>query len=153
MNNNNKVRASVLLPFSKTMNLVDWALIFKRKSKPGVKVSESLVVEAMKRAVEQGKHYWSYVDAILVKWEQMNVRDVKDARAKEFQMMFEKVHKRKLYSDGRKPVRTEKLPDWFTEEELAGVSEEKGDEEFEAEKAKLMAELEAYREQRTGVVM
>ncbi|WP_282138294.1 DnaD domain-containing protein [Rossellomorea aquimaris] len=113
-------------------------------------LSESLVMEAMKRAVEQGKHYWSYVDAILVKWEQLNVRDVKDARAKEFQFMFEKVHKRKLHSAGRRPIRTEKLPEWFTSEreEVQG-----NDEEFEAEKAKLMAELEAYRERGAGVVM
>ncbi|MGM0867046.1 MAG: DnaD domain-containing protein [Bacillota bacterium] len=112
-------------------------------------LSESLVVEAMKRAVEQGKHYWSYVDAILVKWEQLNVRDVKDARAKELQIMFEKVYKRNVQSGGRKPVRTEKLPEWFTEDEAA---EEDCDAEFEVEKAKLMAELEAYRERGVGVV-
>lgn len=112
-------------------------------------LSESLVVEAMKRAVEQGKHYWSYVDAILVKWEQLNVRDVKDARAKELQIMFEKVYKRNVQSGGRKPVRTEKLPEWFTEDEAA---EEDCDEEFEVEKAKLIAELEAYREHGVGVV-
>ncbi|WP_282138307.1 DnaD domain-containing protein [Rossellomorea aquimaris] len=112
-------------------------------------LSESLVVEAMKRAVEQGKHYWSYVDAILVKWEQLNVRDVKDAKAKELQIMFEKVYKRNIQSGGRKPVRTEKLPEWFTEDEVA---EEDCDAEFEVEKAKLMAELEAYRERGVGVV-
>jgi DnaD/phage-associated family protein len=112
-------------------------------------LSESLVVEAMKRAVEQGKHYWSYVDAILVKWEQLNVRDVKDARAKELQIMFEKVYKRNVQSGGRKPVRTEMLPEWFTEDEAA---EEDCDAEFEVEKAKLMAELEAYRERGVGVV-
>lgn len=33
------------------------------------RLSESLVVEALKRAVEQGKQYWSYCEAILVKWE------------------------------------------------------------------------------------
>jgi DnaD/phage-associated family protein len=112
-------------------------------------LSESLVVEAMKRAVEQGKHYWSYVDAILVKWEQLNVRDVKDARAKELQIMFEKVYKRNVQSGGRKPVRTEKLPEWFTEDEVA---EEDCDAEFEVEKAKLIAELEAYQERGVGVV-
>lgn len=90
------------------------------------------------------------MDAILVKWEQLSVRDVKDARAKELQFMFEKVHKRKLHSTGRKPIRTEKLPEWFTDEreEVQG-----NDEEFEAEKAKLMAEVEAYRERGGGVVM
>ncbi|MHA7138143.1 DnaD domain-containing protein [Rossellomorea arthrocnemi] len=117
------------------------------------KLSDSLVVEAMKRAVEQGKHYWSYVDAILVKWEMLQVQDVKDARAKEVQNMFEKVYKRKAHSGGRKPVRTEKLPDWFTEEGVVEVPNEELDEEFELEKAKLVAELEAYRERGAGVVM
>ncbi|RBP02494.1 DnaD domain-containing protein [Rossellomorea aquimaris] len=114
-------------------------------------LSESLVVEAMKRAVEQGKHYWSYVDAILVKWEQLNVRDVKDAREKEIQNMFEKVYKKKSHNAGRRPIRTEKLPDWFTGEAVEVQGDD--DEEFEAEKAKLMAELEAYRERGAGVVM
>jgi DnaD/phage-associated family protein len=112
-------------------------------------LSESLVVEAMKRAVEQGKLYWSYVDAILVKWEQMKVQDVKDARTKEFQGMVEKHSKRNVRSGTRKPVRREMLPDWFTTE--SGDVQEIRDEEFEAEKAKLMEELKAYRER--GAVM
>jgi DnaD/phage-associated family protein len=112
-------------------------------------LSESLVVEAMKRAVEQGKYYWSYVDAILVNWEQLKVRDVKDARTKESQRMFEKHSKRNVCSGTRKPVRTEMLPDWFTSEseDFLDIT----DKEFEAEKAKLMEELKAYRER--GAVM
>ncbi|PFG04491.1 DnaD domain protein [Bacillus sp. es.034] len=113
-------------------------------------LSEGLVVEAMKRAVEQGKHYWSYCEAILVKWEQLKVRDVKDARTKEFQGMYEKRYKRNVRSGERKPVRTEMLPDWFTSgsEDVQEIF----DEEFEAEKAKLMEELKAYHERGTGVV-
>ncbi|WP_226675690.1 DnaD domain-containing protein [Rossellomorea aquimaris] len=114
-------------------------------------LSESLVVEAMKRAVEQGKLYWSYVDAILVKWEQLKVRDVKDARTKEFQGMVEKHSKRNVRSGTRKPVRTEMLPDWFTRE--SEDVQEIRDEEFEAEKAKLMEELKAYRQRGIGVEM
>ncbi|MCA0150394.1 DnaD domain protein [Rossellomorea vietnamensis] len=107
------------------------------------RLSDSLVVEAMKRAVEQGKHYWSYVDAILVKWELLQVEDVNDARSKEDGGMVEKVYNRPSRSTGRKPIRTELLPDWFTEE---GIVDESNDEDFEVEKAKLMAELEAFRE-------
>ncbi|MCC5803884.1 DnaD domain-containing protein [Rossellomorea vietnamensis] len=109
------------------------------------RLSDSLVVEAMKRAVEQGKHYWSYVDAILMKWERLQVEDVKDAREKENESMVEKMFTKSSRRAGRKPVRTEMLPDWFTEEGIVEVPDESIDEEFEVEKAKLMAELEVFR--------
>jgi DnaD/phage-associated family protein len=108
------------------------------------KLSGSLVVEAMKKASEQGKQYWSYVEAILVKWEQSGVRDVKDAFEKESQFMKQKSFKGK--SQHRKPVRIEKLPEWFTGEQHTDVQVQDHDEEFEAEKAKLMTELKEYRE-------
>ncbi len=117
------------------------------------RLSDSLVVEAMKRAVEQGKHYWSYVDAILVKWELLQVEDVNDARSKEDEGMVEKMYKKPTRSVGRKPVRTELLPDWFTEEGTVEAPAESFDEDFDVEKAKLMAELEAFRERGAGVVM
>lgn len=117
------------------------------------RLSDGLVVEAMKRAVEQGKHYWSYVDAILVKWEVLQVQDVEDAREKENQVMVEKMVKKPSRSVGRKPVRTELLPDWFTEEGIVDAPAESFDEDFEVEKAKLMAELEAFRGCGAGVVM
>lgn len=117
------------------------------------RLSDSLVVEAMKRAVEQGKHYWSYVDAILVKWELLQVEDVNDARSKEDEGMVEKMYKKSTRSVGRKPVRIELLPDWFTEEGTVEAPAESFDEDFEMEKAKLMAELEAFRERGAGVVM
>ncbi|QWC22550.1 DnaD domain protein [Bacillus haikouensis] len=112
-----------------------------------VKLSDSLVVEAMKKAVEQGKQYWSYVEAILMDWELNNVRDVKDAREKEFRKMYRKVVKEKTVGKRGKPVRTEKLPEWFTdgESDAAPVL----DDDFEAEKAKLEAELKVFTEGRT----
>jgi DNA replication protein DnaD len=85
------------------------------------------------------------VEAILMNWELNDVRDVKDAQEKEFRKMYQKVVKEKTVGKRRKPVRTEKLPDWFTEENDRGAQVEEHDEEFEAEKAKLKAELEEYR--------
>jgi DnaD/phage-associated family protein len=118
------------------------------------KVSVSLVVEAMKKASEQGKQYWSYVEAILVKWEQAGVRDVKDAQEKETEAMFKRVSKGKGIGKSKKPNRTEKLPDWFTgEQHTDGKVQQDHDEEFEAEKAKLMAELKEYRERGSGVFL
>ncbi|OIU69808.1 DnaD domain-containing protein [Rossellomorea aquimaris] len=110
------------------------------------KLSDSLVVEAMKKAVEQGKQYWSYVEAILKNWEQEGVKNVKGAEEKEFMKMFQKVVKEKTVGQRRKPVRTEKLPEWFTDGE--STEEEVQDDDFEAEKAKLEAELKAFTEGR-----
>ncbi|QTC40440.1 DnaD domain protein [Bacillus sp. V3] len=112
-----------------------------------VKLSDSLVVEAMKKAVEQGKQYWSYVEAILMNWELNDVKDVKDAKEKEFRKMYRKVVKEKAVGQRRKPVRTEKLPEWFTGEQSTEVHVQ--DDDFEAEKAKLVAELKAFSEGRT----
>jgi hypothetical protein len=39
---------------------------------------------------------------------------VKDAQEKEFRKMYRKVVKEKTVGQRRKPVRTEKLPEWFT---------------------------------------
>jgi DnaD/phage-associated family protein len=115
------------------------------------KVSGSLVVEAMKKASEQGKQYWSYVEAILVKWEQLGVKDVKDAQSKESEFMSQKPVKGK--GQKRQPVRTEKLPDWFKGEQHTESKVQEHDEEFEAEKAKLMAELKEYRERGSYISM
>jgi hypothetical protein len=53
--NNQNAQASVPLLFSKKMNSDGWVLICRGKSKSWCeRLSESLVVEAMKRAVEQG---------------------------------------------------------------------------------------------------
>jgi DnaD/phage-associated family protein len=49
------------------------------------KLSDSLMVEEMKKAVEQVKQYWSYEEAILMHWELNNVRDVKDAQGERVQ--------------------------------------------------------------------
>ena len=104
-------------------------------------LSESLVVEAMKRAVEQGKHYWSYVDAILVKWELLQIQNVQDAREKENQLMVER-------GSRRKPGRSGVLPDWFTEERVK-TSQKRPNVEFE----RWWDELEASLDHGSGVVM
>ncbi|OAT80979.1 hypothetical protein A6P54_13360 [Bacillus sp. MKU004] len=38
------------------------------------RLQTSLVIEAMKKAVEQGKRYWGYVEAILLNWEKRGVQ-------------------------------------------------------------------------------
>jgi DnaD/phage-associated family protein len=110
------------------------------------RLSDSLVVEAMKRAVEQGKFYWSYVDAILVKWELLQVKNVQDAREKEDHIMAEKGYKKTLWNPGRKPGRSE--ADWFTEEKVKRSYKSPID-----ELEKVLDELEASLDHGTGVVM
>ena len=94
------------------------------------RLSESLVVEALKRAVEQGKQYWSYCEAILVKWELLHVQDVQDAREKERQLKAEKNSRRKWFTEGRvKPLQkspNDDLDRWWDEFE-ASFDLESGD--------------------------
>ncbi|MDX8344161.1 DnaD domain protein [Rossellomorea sp. YZS02] len=94
------------------------------------RLSDSLVVEAMKRAVERGKHYWSYCEAILVKWEMLHVQDVQDAREKESRLMAEKSSRRKWFTEERvKPLQkspNDELERWWDEFE-ASLDSESGD--------------------------
>jgi hypothetical protein len=65
--------------------------------------------------------------------------------------MYRKVVKDKTVGQRRKQVRTEKLPEWFTD---GGSTEaEVQDDDFEAEKAKLVAELKEFTEGRAYLSM
>lgn len=116
-------------------------------------LTDELVVEALKLSVEQGKKSWSYTEAILKSWLEKGVRTVEDAQAdqREFQEKRARaIEKPRKQSYSRRPLREEKLPDWFTDnqETPSDPGETKGEEEdydFEAEKAKLEAELKEYR--------
>ncbi|MED3549987.1 DnaD domain protein [Cytobacillus praedii] len=78
-------------------------------------LSDELVLESMKIAVERGAKSWSYVEKILINWADKKIKTVDQANAlilayKEKQSKQGKV--RKGYA-----TRTEKLPGWFNEQE------------------------------------
>ncbi|MCP3741439.1 DnaD domain-containing protein [Rossellomorea sp. BNER] len=105
-------------------------------------LSEELVLEAMKISVERGKKFWSYVESILKDWAQKGVQSIDQAFADQQRFKEEKT-KRFFSSRSRqgKPLRYEKLPDWFKENNYKPEPVEDETYDFEAEKAKLQAEL------------
>jgi DnaD/phage-associated family protein len=115
-------------------------------------LSDELVLEAMKLAVEQGKKTWSYTEAILKSWNDKGVKSLADAKAdqQEFQEKRSKAKNNPKGGYSRKPMREEKLPDWLQPENKQDAqpdaSASYGD-DFEAEKAKLEAELKEFRKE------
>jgi DnaD/phage-associated family protein len=111
-------------------------------------LSEGLVLEAMKIAVEQGTKKWGYVEAILRNWSQKGIRTVEQCKAEQKQFKEHKSQRPSNRAGGKvRPIRKEMLPDWFEESNSSqdSHSSESDDYDFEKEKEKLQAELLAYR--------
>ncbi|MGG3452332.1 DnaD domain protein [Domibacillus aminovorans] len=104
-------------------------------------LSKELVLYAMKLSVENGQCRWSYVESILVDWAQKKLTTVEQVKAA--RLAFKQQSNSKKAGTRRSgPTRQEKLPDWYrkTADDPAPVAES-DDYDFEAEKAKLEAEL------------
>jgi DnaD/phage-associated family protein len=110
-------------------------------------LSESMVLEAMKIAVEQGTKKWGYVEAILKNWFQKGIRTVEQCKAEQKQYKEQKAYRKQSRSVGKvRAIRTEKLPIWFDKNNTSSQPiEEQSDYNFEKEKAKLEAELLAFK--------
>jgi DnaD/phage-associated family protein len=117
-------------------------------------LSGELVLEAMKLAVEQGKKTWSYTEAILKSWNDKGVKSLADAKAdqQEFQEKRSKAKNKPKGGYSRKPMREEKLPEWLQDDKKQdaqpnAIESHSDDFDFEAEKAKLEAELKEFRKE------
>ncbi|WP_335872692.1 replication initiation and membrane attachment family protein [Bacillus sp. 2205SS5-2] len=93
-----------------------------------------------------------YVEKIASHWSRKNISTVKEAMdlaKKEHRQYLEWAQGKKGNATSRKkPVRTEKLPDWFEENNSAAENEPKEKEasfDFETEKKKLEEELKKYK--------
>jgi DnaD/phage-associated family protein len=109
---------------------------------------EELVLEAMKIAVEQGTKKWGYVEAILKNWSQKGIRTLEQSRAEQQQFKEQRTKRTPARSSGKvRPIRTERLPEWFEENKASSQNQrsEPSDYDFEKEKAKLEAELLAFK--------
>lgn len=89
----------------------------------------------------------SYVKKIASQWARLEIKTVKDAME-----LARSEHKEEKKSNRRsqaKPIRTEKLPEWFEKNKEQKQSEKSNDNElnfdFEAEKRKLEEELKKYK--------
>jgi DnaD/phage-associated family protein len=80
-------------------------------------LSDELVLEAMKIAVERGAKSWSYVEKILINWDEKKIKTVQEAHALILAYKEQQSKQRDRPGKGYKPKRTEMLPDWFDEQE------------------------------------
>jgi DnaD/phage-associated family protein len=109
------------------------------------KLSDVLVTEAMKKAVECSKTTWNYVEVILMNWYHTGIRFLEqvEAAVKAFQeQRNRKGNTKRRYS--RKPIRTEELSDWYegvNANDTKEVVSNDEDFDFKVEKAELLAEL------------
>ncbi|WP_197072735.1 DnaD domain-containing protein [Bacillus sp. B-jedd] len=74
-------------------------------------LSDELVVEAMKIAVERGARNWSYVEKILQDWLGRKVKSVNEAHA--IMAAFQEQKARQRHQPRGRPIRQEKVPEWF----------------------------------------
>ncbi|MCT8138620.1 DUF4373 domain-containing protein [Anaerobacillus sp. CMMVII] len=66
-------------------------------------LSEELVIEAMKRGLEQNKRNWGYVKSILKSWHSTNVKSIQDVKAEDVQFQ-------KRQDTKKQKNRVDKLP-------------------------------------------
>lgn len=101
-------------------------------------LSEILVIEAMKIAIEQGVRTWKYVESILRDWSKKRLKTVEQVKADQLAYRESKSRKGNAYS--RKPVRQELLPDFMKSKELPETEQAEQDVVSFEEKKRLFEE-------------
>ncbi len=84
-------------------------------------LSEPLVLEAMKRALEQNKTTWSYVKGILKAWARKGITTIEQAEADE--AAFRNRQNQKINQSAQ--ASNEIVPDWFKERKRKQAEEKK----------------------------
>lgn len=108
------------------------------------KLGDPMVIEAMKKALEQNKFNWSYVKSILLAWESLGLTSLQQVHEEE--MQYKQQKKRKRTPPRQK---TEVVPDWFNERKQ---QQQNTNEQHPEEKKENVAELiERYLERKNCV--
>ncbi|MGG3924933.1 DnaD domain protein [Metabacillus fastidiosus] len=111
-------------------------------------LSEELVIEAMKIAVESSSRNWRYVSAVLKDWANQNFITVNEVHAA--RLAFREMQSKKRNNRPNKS-RTEAIPDWLKNEQVDQSVTEKSQsidsEDFEKEKEALLQRIRNYKKQ------
>lgn len=102
-------------------------------------LNEELVIEAMKRTLEQQKK-WAYTKGILANWHNLNFKTIEDVHAADVQF------KKRKQSSLKGPIRTEIVPDWLNQEQKE-ISPSNAD--VEQERLRLEEELNYFKEKKS----
>jgi replication initiation and membrane attachment protein len=123
-------------------------IMFQQKLSPGV-INVLIQYVMLKTDMKLSK---SYLEKVAAHWARKKIKTVKEAMElakKEHRQYLEWANQKKAARNmKKKPVRTEKLPDWFKEYEAkksASKAENDDDFDFEAEKRKLEEKLKKRR--------
>ncbi len=109
--------------------------------------SETLVLEAMKIAVENGVKTWKYVETILRDWSDKGYQTVEQVRAAQKAFKEQQAKKRNGSStNGKKAIRTEIVPDWLNTDYSQYEHKADADQEaLERKRRELEERLKKYR--------
>ncbi|MED4473962.1 MULTISPECIES: DnaD domain-containing protein [Bacillaceae] len=102
-------------------------------------VGEALVMEAMKRALEQNRTSWGYVKSILQAWKKKGIRSVDAVQAEDVEFRNRKQRRRYHYFTSGN--REEVIPDWFKEQREKRENKRMEVDPEEAEVTRLKEEL------------
>ena len=103
-------------------------------------LSEELVLEAMKIAVENGARSWNYVETILRDWASKKLTTLEQVRAERIAYQQRKAQEK--YP--KKPIRQEIVPEWVHDTQTT-VDEIQNIADFEEEKRKLLERIRKYK--------
>jgi DnaD/phage-associated family protein len=108
-------------------------------------LSEELVLEALKIAVEYGAKNWSYVERILVSWTEKKITSVEQVHALILAHKEKQSKQKQQYTSrpNTKSNRKEVLPDWFDKKDDDPPPEPNAD--LERRRRELQAKLKKYR--------
>lgn len=111
-------------------------------------LSDDLVCEAMKLAVENGKKTWRYVETILRSWAEKGIKTIDQVHAEQKAYREQQAKQRDKPKKRLVPVRMEMLPEWFVQRESPSQRplDDEDDFDYEAERQRLEEELKKYRE-------
>jgi len=108
-------------------------------------MSEELVIHAMKKAVEQGKYTWSYVERILKNWWAQQLTTLDAIEAEDNRWKAKQQSKQRNQYQSKAPVQKGPVPDWFhkrNEEQQQETTEQPNTNiDFEAERKKILESL------------
>lgn len=109
-------------------------------------LSEELVIHAMKKAVENGKFTWGYVESILKNWRVMRLTTIEAVEAEDKRWKAEQQSKKRQQYNNQ-PKNKGPVPDWFHSrnevQQPVPTDQPTTNIDFEAERKKILAMLDS----------
>lgn len=106
-------------------------------------LSEELVLESMKIAVETGNKNWKYCEAILRNWLDKGIKTIQEVEAA--QLAYKEQRTKQKQKPFKRLNRVEKVPEWFENRQFPKEEDSETIMNFEEEKKKMEERLKQYK--------